>query len=71
MVEAGPILAAALLDADLVDAVTLLRSDKVVGADGIDALEGRPLAALTQSPRFAHIGGDAVGADRCDVFERR
>jgi diaminohydroxyphosphoribosylaminopyrimidine deaminase / 5-amino-6-(5-phosphoribosylamino)uracil reductase len=71
MVEAGPILAAALLDADLVDAVTLLRSDKVVGADGIAALEGRPLAALTQSPRFAHIGGDAVGADRCDVFERR
>ena len=71
MVEAGPILAAALLDADLVDQVALFRSDKVVGADGLDALEGLPLAALTQSPRFVRIGSEAVGEDRCEIFERR
>jgi diaminohydroxyphosphoribosylaminopyrimidine deaminase / 5-amino-6-(5-phosphoribosylamino)uracil reductase len=71
MVEAGPILAAALLDADLVDEVVLFRSDKVVGADGIDALEGRPLTALTRSPRFVRIAGEALGEDRWDVFERR
>jgi diaminohydroxyphosphoribosylaminopyrimidine deaminase / 5-amino-6-(5-phosphoribosylamino)uracil reductase len=71
MVEAGPILAAALLDADLGDEVALFRSDTIVGPDGIDALEGRPLTALTQSPRFAHIGGEIIGADRCESFERR
>jgi diaminohydroxyphosphoribosylaminopyrimidine deaminase / 5-amino-6-(5-phosphoribosylamino)uracil reductase len=71
MVEAGPILAAALLDADLVDEVVLFQSDKVVGPDGIDALEGQPLTALTQSPRFVRIDSEAVGEDRCEIFERR
>ncbi len=71
MVEAGPILAAALLDTDLVDEIALFRSDIVVGADGIDALEGLPLTALTRSPRFARIDSEAVGEDRCEIFERR
>jgi diaminohydroxyphosphoribosylaminopyrimidine deaminase / 5-amino-6-(5-phosphoribosylamino)uracil reductase len=71
MVEAGPILAAALLDADLVDEVVLFQSDKVVGRDGIDALEGLPLTALTQSPRFVRVDSEAVGEDRCEIFERR
>ena len=71
MVEAGPILAAALLDANIVDEVVLFQSDKVVGSDGIDALEGLPLTALTQSPRFARIDSEAVGEDRCEIFERR
>ena len=39
MVEGGPTLAAALLAADLVDEAILFHSAKVVGADGIDALE--------------------------------
>ena len=39
MIEGGPILAAALLTADLVDEAVLFGSAKVVGADGIDALE--------------------------------
>jgi diaminohydroxyphosphoribosylaminopyrimidine deaminase / 5-amino-6-(5-phosphoribosylamino)uracil reductase len=71
MVEAGPILAAALLDADLVDEVVLFQSDKVVGPDGIDALEGQPLTALTQSPRFVRIDSEALGEDRCEIFQRR
>jgi diaminohydroxyphosphoribosylaminopyrimidine deaminase / 5-amino-6-(5-phosphoribosylamino)uracil reductase len=49
----------------------LFRSDKVVGADGIDALEGLPLTALTQSPRLVRTGSEAVGEDRCEIFERR
>jgi diaminohydroxyphosphoribosylaminopyrimidine deaminase / 5-amino-6-(5-phosphoribosylamino)uracil reductase len=71
MVEAGPILAAALLDADLVDEVALFRSDTIVGPDGIDALEGRPLTALSRSPRFVQVGSETAGADRCESFERR
>jgi diaminohydroxyphosphoribosylaminopyrimidine deaminase / 5-amino-6-(5-phosphoribosylamino)uracil reductase len=71
MVEAGPILTAALLEADLVNEVALFRSDKVVGPDGIDALEGMPLTALGRSPHLASVRSEAVGEDRCEVFERR
>jgi diaminohydroxyphosphoribosylaminopyrimidine deaminase/5-amino-6-(5-phosphoribosylamino)uracil reductase len=71
MVEAGPILAAALLHADLVDEAALFSSDKRVGADGIDALEGLPLTALTQSPRLTRVSSEAVGADRVEILKRR
>ena len=40
MVEGGPTLAAAFIAADLVDEAILFHSAKVVGADGIDALDG-------------------------------
>jgi diaminohydroxyphosphoribosylaminopyrimidine deaminase/5-amino-6-(5-phosphoribosylamino)uracil reductase len=70
MVEAGPIVAAAFLRADLVDEAALLRSPSTLGADGIDALDGLPLSALTQSPRLKAIDSEAIGADRIEMFER-
>ena len=71
MVEGGPTLAAAFLAADLIDEAVLFQSPKVVGADGIDALDGLPLTALTQSPRLAWLSSEAIGGDSCDLFERR
>jgi diaminohydroxyphosphoribosylaminopyrimidine deaminase/5-amino-6-(5-phosphoribosylamino)uracil reductase len=71
MVEAGPILAAALLDADLVDEAALLRSGKMIGPDGIDALEGLPLTSLTGSSRFELIRTERVGEDTIDLLARR
>jgi diaminohydroxyphosphoribosylaminopyrimidine deaminase/5-amino-6-(5-phosphoribosylamino)uracil reductase len=71
MVEAGPILAAAVLNADLVDEAVLLRSSKLVGVDGIDALEGLPLAALTQSHRLELIRTELAGADTIELLARR
>jgi diaminohydroxyphosphoribosylaminopyrimidine deaminase / 5-amino-6-(5-phosphoribosylamino)uracil reductase len=70
MVEGGPTLAASLLAADLIDEAILFRSPKVVGTEGIDALTGLPLEALTQSPRLEFVASDAIGADKRDVFER-
>ena len=70
MVEAGPILATALLRADLVDQAVLLRSPIEVGADGIDALDGLPLTALTRSQRLEAAGSETIGADTLDRFER-
>jgi diaminohydroxyphosphoribosylaminopyrimidine deaminase/5-amino-6-(5-phosphoribosylamino)uracil reductase len=70
LVEAGPIAATAFLRADLVDGAALLRSPSALGADGIDALDGLPLSALTQSPRLKAIDSEAVGADRIEMFER-
>jgi diaminohydroxyphosphoribosylaminopyrimidine deaminase / 5-amino-6-(5-phosphoribosylamino)uracil reductase len=70
MVEAGPILAAALLRADLVDGAALFRSPRVIGADGLDALDGMTLSALTQSPRIRSISTEALGSDTLELFER-
>jgi diaminohydroxyphosphoribosylaminopyrimidine deaminase/5-amino-6-(5-phosphoribosylamino)uracil reductase len=70
MIEAGPILAAALLKADLVDEAVLLRSPKGIGGDGIDALEGLPLAALTQSPRLHVVRTESVGEDTIEHLAR-
>ncbi len=70
MVEAGPILAAAFVRADLVDEAALLRSPTAIGPDGIDALDGLPLSALTRSPRLTSVGSEAIGADTVEMFER-
>jgi diaminohydroxyphosphoribosylaminopyrimidine deaminase/5-amino-6-(5-phosphoribosylamino)uracil reductase len=70
MVEAGPILATAFLGADLVDEAAVFRSPTKIGPDGIDALDGLPLDALTRSPRLKLIGSEAVGADTVETFER-
>jgi diaminohydroxyphosphoribosylaminopyrimidine deaminase/5-amino-6-(5-phosphoribosylamino)uracil reductase len=71
MVEAGPILAAAFLAADVVDEAVLLRAPTSIGPDGIDALEGRPLEALTRSPRLLLRGSETIGADTMEHYERR
>ena len=70
MVEAGPILASALLRADLVDEAVLFRSPSTLGADGLDALDGLPLSALTRSPRLEPVSSEPVGADIVEMFER-
>ncbi len=71
MVEGGPTLAAALLTANLIDEAVLFQSPKVVGTDGVDALDGLPLTALTQSPRLKCVMSEPVGADTRLVYERR
>ena len=70
MVETGPILAAAFIRADLVDEAVVLRSPTTIGADGIDALDGLPLSALTRSSRFRAVGGESIGADLVEMLER-
>jgi len=70
MVEGGPIVAAAFLAADLVDEAVLLRAPTTLGADGIDALDGLPLTALTRSPRLRSRGVATAGADSVETFER-
>jgi diaminohydroxyphosphoribosylaminopyrimidine deaminase/5-amino-6-(5-phosphoribosylamino)uracil reductase len=69
MVEAGPKVAASLLRADLVDEAQLLRGPSAIGPDGIDALDGLPLSALTGTLDL--VGTERVGADTHFHFERR
>jgi diaminohydroxyphosphoribosylaminopyrimidine deaminase / 5-amino-6-(5-phosphoribosylamino)uracil reductase len=68
MVEGGPTLAAALLKAELVDRAVLFHSDKVVGPDGIEALDAAALAMLKQ--RLNLTNAEPVGPDRQEIYER-
>jgi diaminohydroxyphosphoribosylaminopyrimidine deaminase/5-amino-6-(5-phosphoribosylamino)uracil reductase len=70
MVEAGPILSAALVRADLVDEAVVFRSPNPIGSDGIDALEGLTLEALTGSPHLRPTGRESIGDDTVEFFER-
>jgi diaminohydroxyphosphoribosylaminopyrimidine deaminase / 5-amino-6-(5-phosphoribosylamino)uracil reductase len=71
MIEAGPIMSAAFVSADLVDEAVVFRSPNAIGPDGIDALEGLPLDALTKSPRLSMTGRETAGADVLECFSRR
>jgi diaminohydroxyphosphoribosylaminopyrimidine deaminase/5-amino-6-(5-phosphoribosylamino)uracil reductase len=70
MIEAGPIVAAAFVKADLVDEAVVFRSPTAIGPDGIDALEGLPLDAVTASTRLVTTGTDSAGADTVTYFVR-
>jgi diaminohydroxyphosphoribosylaminopyrimidine deaminase/5-amino-6-(5-phosphoribosylamino)uracil reductase len=70
MVEGGPTIAASLVKADLVDEAVLLRSDKPIGADGIDPLADTPFRMLTHSVNLAMCGSEQLGPDRIEYFER-
>jgi diaminohydroxyphosphoribosylaminopyrimidine deaminase/5-amino-6-(5-phosphoribosylamino)uracil reductase len=70
MIEGGPIVAAAFLAADLVDEAVLLRAPMTIGADGIEALDGLPLTALTRSQRLRSRGVEEIGPDSIETFER-
>jgi len=71
MVEGGPNLAAALLNTDLVDEAALFRAPQLLGPEGIDALAGLPLSALTHSGRLNKFEEEWLGHDRLELFERR
>ena len=68
MVEGGPTVAASFVAADLVDEAALFQSATVIGADGIDALEGLSLDALTC--RMTSLGREPVGDDSVEFFAR-
>lgn len=68
MVEGGPTVAAAFLRAGMVDEAVLLRGPQPIGADGIDAIAGLPLTALTGSPALRSLGIEAVGDDLIEHF---
>jgi diaminohydroxyphosphoribosylaminopyrimidine deaminase / 5-amino-6-(5-phosphoribosylamino)uracil reductase len=70
MLESGPILAASLVAADLVDEAAIFRGDVTIGASGIDVLEGLPLSAVTASAGLVLRGVEMVGEDRLEMFER-
>jgi diaminohydroxyphosphoribosylaminopyrimidine deaminase/5-amino-6-(5-phosphoribosylamino)uracil reductase len=68
MVEGGPVLAAALIAAGLVDEAVLFHSNLVIGDDGVSAFEPQTLATLNQ--HLVRVASEQVGSDRQDHYER-
>ena len=69
MVEGGPTVAAAFLQAGLVNEAALFRSPDELG-DGIDVLEGLPLTALTKSAKLKSVAIEAIGGDTLEMYSR-
>ncbi len=70
MVEGGARVAASFVEADLVDEAWLFTSKKIIGSDGVPALNGIPLSDITQSPRFRERASEELAEDHLSVYER-
>src|SRR5947209_15599975 len=70
LVEGGSRVAASFVAADLADEVWLLHGTEAIGADGVPALEGSPLSAITASPRLKLHASESLGKDTLTIYER-
>ena len=68
MVEGGPTVAASFVSAGLVDEVALLRGAVTIGANGIDALAGMKLDALTEG--MTALDSEKLGVDTLAHYGR-
>jgi diaminohydroxyphosphoribosylaminopyrimidine deaminase/5-amino-6-(5-phosphoribosylamino)uracil reductase len=68
MVEGGPTVASALVEADLVDEAVFFYSALVIGEEGLPALEPHALKMLGQ--HLKRISDEPVGPDRQETYER-
>ncbi|MET0967913.1 MAG: dihydrofolate reductase family protein, partial [Tardiphaga sp.] len=70
LVEGGSKVASSFVAAGLVDEVWLFRGPQPIGEDGIDALDGLPLSAITASPSFVQHASEAIENDELTIYER-
>jgi diaminohydroxyphosphoribosylaminopyrimidine deaminase / 5-amino-6-(5-phosphoribosylamino)uracil reductase len=70
LAEGGAHMAAALIDADLVDEVLLFSAPQPIGPEGFPALADRPLTAITDSSAFHLREREELGDDVLTVYER-
>jgi diaminohydroxyphosphoribosylaminopyrimidine deaminase/5-amino-6-(5-phosphoribosylamino)uracil reductase len=68
MIEGGPTVASALIEADLVDEAIFFHSPLVIGQEGLPALEPRPVQLLRQ--HLERVSSEPVGPDRQETYER-
>jgi len=68
--EGGGMLAASLLNADLVDQLVVFHAGAAIGAEGTPMLGGMGVANLRDAPRFAVGGVQQIGQDICHTWHR-
>ncbi len=70
IVEGGAHLAAALIQADLVDRLEWFRAPSLIGADGIPALQAYGVDSLDQQARFRRLDIRSAGEDLWESYVR-
>ncbi len=70
LVEGGPSVARAFLDADLVDEVVIYQGPKQVGPGGLLPFVGNGLDRVTASGHFTEVEARTFGADRMSWWRR-
>jgi diaminohydroxyphosphoribosylaminopyrimidine deaminase/5-amino-6-(5-phosphoribosylamino)uracil reductase len=70
LAEGGSHVAAALLQARLVDRVAWFRAAAVIGGDGLPAAQAFGVDSLTGAPRFVPAGQVRVGDDVLETYRR-
>jgi diaminohydroxyphosphoribosylaminopyrimidine deaminase/5-amino-6-(5-phosphoribosylamino)uracil reductase len=68
MVEGGPAVGSALIEADLVDEAVFFHSPMVIGEAGVPGLEARADQLLKQHLKC--VSSNSVGPDRQEAYER-
>jgi diaminohydroxyphosphoribosylaminopyrimidine deaminase/5-amino-6-(5-phosphoribosylamino)uracil reductase len=68
MIEGGPTVASALIEADLVDEAVFFHSPLAIGEEGLPALEPRAAQLLNQ--HLERVSSEPVGPDRQETYER-
>ncbi|WP_047308133.1 bifunctional diaminohydroxyphosphoribosylaminopyrimidine deaminase/5-amino-6-(5-phosphoribosylamino)uracil reductase RibD [Rhodopseudomonas palustris] len=69
LVEGGARVAAAFVTQRRADEIRLWRSETTIGPDGVDALAGLPLAAITDSPHWRVRSSERVGSDTLTIYD--
>jgi diaminohydroxyphosphoribosylaminopyrimidine deaminase/5-amino-6-(5-phosphoribosylamino)uracil reductase len=70
LVEGGSRMAAALLEADLVDRLAWFRAPVLIGADGLPAAALMGLDRLDRAPRFRLAAMERLGPDLLESYLR-
>ncbi len=68
MVEGGPTVASAMIEADLIDEAVLFHSPLVIGEDGVPALQ--PHAAQLLNRHLKRVASEPIGPDRQETYQR-
>ena len=71
LVEGGAGLAAALLQARLVDRLAWFHAPLLIGGDGTPAIAALTLAVLADAPGFERVSIEAIGDDLLTTFRAR
>jgi diaminohydroxyphosphoribosylaminopyrimidine deaminase/5-amino-6-(5-phosphoribosylamino)uracil reductase len=69
MVEGGARVGASFVAAGLADEVWLYRGPVTIGPDGVSALDGLKLTAVTQSPHYRIRATEMLGQDTLTIYE--
>ncbi len=70
LVEGGARVAGSLMGLGLVDRLHVFVAGRVIGGDGLAAIDALGLEALAEAPRFRHIQQRACGPDRLQLWAR-